>query len=181
MRIIAGNYKGRQLLAPSDNKVRPTTDKVKEAIFSIITPYINDSTVIDLFAGTGNLGLEALSRGAARAYFGDNSKSSISLIKKNIETCKAEDKSIVFFGDYSYFLSKIKEKVDIIFIDPPYGKDLIEDCFSHIQKNELLDEDGIIVTEHGKRESLPNTLSGFYKLKERTYSRITVSIYALKI
>lgn len=181
MRIIAGDYKGRQLASPSDDKVRPTTDKVKEAIFSSIAPYIEDAIVIDLFAGTGNLGLEALSRGAAKVYFGDNSRGSISLIRKNIAACKAEDRAVVLFGDYAHVLSKIKEKADIIFIDPPYEKGLIEGCFARIQENALLAEDGIIVTEHDKRENLPEAMAGFHKIKEKRYSRITISTYALKI
>ncbi len=181
MRIIAGDYKGRHLLAPNDNKVRPTTDKVKEAIFSMLSYRTEDAVVIDLFAGTGNLGLEALSRGAARVYFGDHARSSLALVKQNVALCGAEDKSVILFGNYADVLSRIREKADIIFLDPPYGKDLIEDCFSHIAEGDLLKEDGLIIAEHDRNETLPELLAGFYKIKEKRYSRITVSVYGSNI
>lgn len=181
MRIVAGDYKGRRLFAPNNNKVRPTTDKVKEAIFSMLSYRTEDAVVIDLFAGTGNLGLEALSRGAARVYFGDNARSSLALIKQNVALCGAEEKSIIFSGDYAEVLSRIKEKVDIVFLDPPYGKELIEDCFARIADATLLQEDGIIIAEHDSAELFPDVLAGFSKRKEKRYGRITVSVYGMNI
>lgn len=181
MRIVAGDYKGRHLLAPNDNKVRPTTDKVKEAIFSMLSYRTEDAVVIDLFAGTGNLGLEALSRGAARVYFADHARSSLTLVKQNVARCGAEDKAVILFGDYADVLSRIREKVDIIFLDPPYGKDLIEDCFSRIAAGDLLREDGVIIAEHDRDETLPDLLAGFCKIKEKRYSRIAVSVYGRNI
>lgn len=177
MRIIAGEYKGRKLETPSDDRVRPTTDKVKEALFSIINPYIIDAVCVDLFAGTGNLGLEALSRGAAKCYFCDNSKASLSLINKNIEKCKAQDYSIVLPGDYTSNLSRIPEQADIIFLDPPYDNGLYDNCFMLIEENNLLNEDGIIIAEHSVSLDLPETIYGFNKIKERKYGSIILSIY----
>ena len=104
MRIIAGDYKGRRLNAPADYKIRPTADKVKEALFSIIGDDIDEAVVCDLFSGTGNLGLEALSRGADKCYFVDNSAESIRLIKENIEMCRAEEYSVVIHGDFEQWL-----------------------------------------------------------------------------
>lgn len=177
MRIITGEYKGRRLESPKDNSIRPTTDKVKEAIFSIIAFDVPGAVCVDLFAGTGNLGLEALSRGAARCYFGDKSRESLALVRKNIAICRAQDKSIVMAGEYQRVLSSIREKADIFFLDPPYRDGLMQDCISLITENELLAEDGIIIAEHGKDEKLPDEIAGLSKIKERKYGAIIISIY----
>lgn len=177
MRIIAGDYKGRKLYGPKDQEIRPTTDKVKEAVFSILTNEIYESIVLDLFAGTGNLGLEALSRGAKRCYFGDHSRESLSLIKENIHHCRAEDKSTVLAGDFKKALSRVPEQCDLIFLDPPYGDGLLPQCLAQIRELDLLAEGGMIICEHKKEEKMEEELSGFTKVKERRYGRVVVSIY----
>jgi len=177
MRIIAGECKGRVLNTPKNNQIRPTTDKVKEALFSMITAFLQDSIVIDLFAGSGNLGLEAISRGAKRCYFGDYSKESLTLLKRNIALCRAESKSVVIAGDYMKVLTAILEKADIIFLDPPYQKNLLLSCLHAISEKELLNEEGIIVAEHGKTECLPEHIGPFSKIKEKKYGTIIVSLY----
>lgn len=177
MRIIAGEYKGRRLESPADYSVRPTTDKVKEALFSILTDKIWGSSVLDLFSGTGNLGIEALSRGAARCIFGDNSRESIRLIKSNIAHCKAQEGARVIPGDFKKVLLNLDEKFDVILLDPPYGKGYLEPCFELIAQQGLLAEDGIIVAEHRKEEELPDDFYGFRKIKERKYGVIKLSIY----
>jgi len=181
LRIIAGDCKGRRLFAPKDNRIRPTTDKVKESIFSMAAPYLEDAVVIDLFSGTGNLGLEALSRGALRCYFGDKSRESMELTRQNISHCRQEERSITIPGDYEYVLRKIPEKADLIFLDPPYKKGLIHDCFQLISELSLLSEDGIIVAEHGVKDFLEDQISGFAKIKEKTYGTISVSIYGINL
>lgn len=178
MRIVSGEYKGRRLFMPQDYAIRPTTEKVKEAIFSMIQFDIQDAVCMDVFAGIGNLGLEALSRGASRCYFCDNSRGSLALVKQNIELCKAEDKSVVIPGDYTKTIINLPEKADIIFLDPPYRKGLMLDCFAKIREADRLAEDGIIVAEHGDREILPETIEGYEKVKEKKYGSIVVSIYA---
>ncbi|MDD3169680.1 MAG: RsmD family RNA methyltransferase, partial [Eubacteriales bacterium] len=95
MRIIAGDFKGKRLFTPKDSKIRPTTDKVKESIFNMIAPYLEDAVAIDLFSGTGNLGLEAISRGAKRCYFGDKSRESMELTRQNIAHCRQEDRAVI--------------------------------------------------------------------------------------
>ena len=117
MRIIAGELKGRRLKTPYDDRVRPTTDKVKEAVFSMISPYLYDSVAVDLFAGTGNLGLEAISRGARRVYFADKDRRSIALVRENTAYCRVEDRSVILWSDYRDALLKIEDPVDIIFLD----------------------------------------------------------------
>jgi len=186
MRIITGDYKGRRLYTPQGNNIiRPTTDKVKEAIFSIIQEYIDEAMFIDMFAGTGNLGLEALSRGADHCYFCDSNRESINLIKKNIEYCRAEAKSTVLAGDYSKNIVKIgedqsrgkHEKADVILLDPPYKKGLMIDCIERICDEGILAEDGIIVAEHGSDEELPEKIRSFEIIKERKYASIVITLY----
>ena len=127
MRIITGDFKGRRLEMPENYNIRPTTEKVQEAVFSIIAGNLEDAVCVDLFAGTGNLGLEALSRGAKKCYFGDNSRESLALIKRNIAMCRAEDRSRVMPGDFEKVLARLgekDEKIDIFFLDPPYREGL---------------------------------------------------------
>ena len=180
MRIITGEYRGRSLESPAGYDVRPTSDKVKEAVFNIIMNEVWDATCVDLFAGTGNLGLEALSRGAKKCYFGDNSRESINLIKNNVKMCRAEDKSVIIAGDYSKILGRINEKVDIFFLDPPYKDGLYENCLEIIDSLDLLSEEGIIVAEHGVRDYVPETVGSLEIIKERKYGKIMVTIYAKK-
>lgn len=177
MRIIAGKFKGRRLESPPDYSVRPTTDKVKEALFSILADRLWDSRVLDLFSGSGNLGIEALSRGARECVFCDNSAGSIKLIKSNIAHCKAQEGAVTVPGDFRKTLANLDGKFDIILLDPPYGKDFLEPAFSLIGEYGLLAEDGVIVAEHRREEELPVEFCGFEKIKERKYGIIKLSIY----
>ncbi len=180
MRIITGDFKGRRLEMPVGNDIRPTTEKVKEALFSMIAGNLCDAVCADLFSGTGNLGLEALSRGAEKCYFSDNSRISLELTKRNIAMCRAEERSSVIAGDYERALSQIAakgEKIDVFFLDPPYKKGLYERCFELIKDLDLLAEEGIIVAEHGAKDAFPDEISGFEKLRDRTYGSIGITIY----
>lgn len=177
MRIIAGEFKGRRLEAPDDNQIRPTTDKVKEAMFSIISPWLYDGVCADLFSGTGNLWLEAISRGAAKCYFADNSRKSIGIIRRNIEYCRAGSRAVLLAGDYLRALDKIEEKVDVFLLDPPYESGYYQSCFDKIAQMGLLAEDGVIVAEHRSDLALPEELAGFVKIKERKYGNIILSVY----
>lgn len=177
MRIIAGDYKGRRLETPKDNSVRPTSDKVKEALFSILTNEIWGSRFLDLFAGTGNVGLEALSRGAKMCVFADQSRDSLKMIKNNIEHCGATEHAKVVSGDYRKVLMSQREPFDIIFLDPPYDKGMLDGCFQLIAENGLLNEDGVLIAEHRREEDLPYEFHGFHKVKERRYGVVMLSIY----
>ena len=177
MRIITGEYKGRKLESPLGNDIRPTSDKVKESIFNLLMNGMWQSVCVDLFAGTGNLGLEALSRGAKCCYFCDNSRESIKLIKTNIQKCGAEEKSRVVIGDYMKCLGRLKEPVDIFFLDPPYRDGLYEKCLGQIDEMDLLSEDGIIMAEHDKYVELPDRIGNLEKFKQKNYGKIFVSLY----
>jgi 16S rRNA (guanine966-N2)-methyltransferase len=177
MRIIAGAYKGRKLAPPADLSVRPTPDRVKEALFSILGNDVNDAVVLDLFAGSGNLGLEALSRGALKCYFGDSSRDSIRLIHSNVAHCKADAVSHIIQGDYRSVLTQLREKLDIVFLDPPYKENLWENVLSILHEKELMNNDGLIVLEHPREIEFPQEVFSFRKIKEARYGTVVLSIY----
>lgn len=178
MRIISGKLKGRRLAAPADGRIRPTTDKVKEAIFSMIAGWLDETSVcIDLFCGTGNLGLEAISRGAKTVYFCDNHRESLSLAKSNVHHCGVEDQAVLMLGDYDASLKRIDQKADVIFLDPPYRETLVPRCMKSIAECQVLAPEGIIVAEHSKDDPLSDEICGFEIIKERKYGTILVTIY----
>ncbi len=178
MRVITGFLRGRKLNSPMNDNIRPTTDKVKEAIFSILAGDYVDETVVDLFAGTGNLGIEALSRGAKHVYFSDNSRESLKVLKENIHKCEIEEDVTIIAGDYKIVLKKIDTKVQIFFLDPPYNKGLIISAIEEISNLNLLKKEGVIVAEHGKDEELPEQIGNYVKIKNKKYGKIIISIYA---
>jgi len=177
MRIIAGKFKGRKLYSPKDESIRPTADRVKEAIFSMLDEYLNGAVVLDLFSGSGSLGLEAISRGAKICYFCDSSAESIRLTKSNIDKCNAGSQSVLIAGDFIKALLKMPEKADIILLDPPYEKGFLDICLKKIYENGVLSEDGIIVAEHGAAEVLPDSLLTFNRIKKKKYGSALVSLY----
>jgi len=157
MRIIAGTAKGKRLITLAGIATRPTLDRVKEALFNIIQFDISEAHVLDLFAGSGALGLECLSRGAKYVVFCDNSHEAAKVIKENIENTKFEENSEVLNKDYMLALKKLHKesyKFDIIFLDPPYGSDFDTKALEEIMKLELLSDDGMIIieTDNKKKE-----------------------------
>lgn len=180
MRIIAGRARGRKLIPPETMETRPTLDRVKEAMFSIIQGYIMDSEVLDVFAGTGSLGLEAASRGAKEVYLVDKSSVTFPLLKQNIENLKFQDFCIPLNLD-SYdalkMLAKKGKVFNIIFIDPPYCKEMIPKAIEIIKENNMLDINGIIVT---KIDSIEEIYEGYKDIKiskSKKYGNTTVCIY----
>jgi len=145
MRVITGTARGRRLNTPENYDVRPTGDKVKEAVFNIIQFDIEGRRVLDLFAGTGQLGIEALSRGAASAVFVDSSRTSIEIVKKNLKLCNLEAE--VYTDDSVLFLRRINRKFDVIFIDPPYDSPVYDSVISLIENDNLLNDGGVCVCE----------------------------------
>ena len=180
MRVISGKARGLKLNAPKDDRVRPTTDRVKESLFNIINSYVLDSRVLDLFAGTGSLGIECLSRGAEKCVFSDLSRDSIKIINSNIEKARVKSESTVINGDYKDTISSMggkNEVFDIIFMDPPYYEGLFIDCIERIEKANILDGDGIIVVEHDKKDVLPETVGKIERFKEKKYGITLLSFY----
>lgn len=176
MRIISGIARGTKLYTLDDKRTRPTLDRVKEPLFSIIQTYLKNSVVLDLFSGSGALALEALSRGASRAVLCDKSHGAINIIKKNIEKTHMDGKTKVYCLDYKKCIATLKEKFDIIFLDPPYELNLAVKSVELILQNDILSEEGIIVieTDDAIRE-LKNIEKLNYNIAiidQRTYGRV---------
>lgn len=151
MRVISGSFKGRRLTAPKGLTIRPTPDKVKGAIFNILGDRIIESSFLDLFAGTGAIGIEALSRGAKEVIFVDNSIKAINTIKKNLNNCQSSIVNCqlsIFRADAVEFIKKTDHQFDIVFIDPPYKSDLGEKALIEISLCNILKKDGEIIWEH---------------------------------
>ena len=147
MRVISGIARGTKIKSIDSMSTRPTLDRVKEALFNILQNYIKNAIVLDLFAGSGALGIEALSRGAKRAYFCDINKEAIKIIKENLEKTRLIEKSVIYNEDYIIAIKKIKEPLSIVFLDPPYKLDLAVKSIKELQKNKLLTNNSIIIIE----------------------------------
>lgn len=176
MRIISGCRRGHKLHEFAGSDVRPTTDRVKEAIFNLIQFNVPDAVVLDMFAGSGALSFEALSRGAQRAVLIDSDKNSVAIIKKNIRELKFEDLCEVRTQSCLDFAKTCKDKFDIIFLDPPYNKGFIEPVLTSIYENDLLSGEGIIVLESDDTD-FKSEFSGFQILKQKRYGRTYVTVY----
>lgn len=175
MRIISGKYRAKKIKGFDIDGTRPTMDRVKESIFSMIQNYIKDSNILDLFAGSGSLGIEALSNGAKEAYFIDNNIKLINIIKENV--IGIEENVHILKSDYNNALELFKNskiKFDIIFLDPPYKMNLINNCLDKIVDYELLNSGGIIVCEY-ETENVES--SRLKLLKEKKYGSKQVKIY----
>ena len=179
MRVVSGICKGRPLKAVPGASTRPTTDKVKESIFNIIGPYFEGGNVLDLFAGSGGLGIEALSRGMDEAIFVDREYKAISTVRANLEVCDFTKQAEVYKNEAERALKALikREKAfDLILLDPPYKKQKLVDILMTIDENQLLRHDGIIVCEHGHDVDLPDVVSSLSRWKHETYGTIQVSI-----
>lgn len=157
MRVIAGSARRLLLEAPKGTNTRPTTDKTKETLFNCLMPYLGDAYFLDLFAGSGSIGIEALSRGAKECIFVEKSKDAIKCIEKNLTTTHFNDKSQVLKGDVLGILSSLESKgpFDIIFLDPPFNTGLEESVLSIISRSRIANDDTIIVVECSNDTSLP--------------------------
>lgn len=178
MRVISGFLKGRNILGYTLDGTRPTMDRVKESIFGIIQNYVPNSICLDLFAGSGSLGIEAISNGAKKCYFVDKSKNAVDVINKNVNSFNIKDKSIIIKNDYMNALTTFKKdniKFDIIFIDPPYKMHIINDILKIIINNQLLNKDGVVVCEVDN-EYLEN-IDGLILIKSKKYGSTFVDIY----
>ena len=177
MRVIAGTARGIVLKTPEGQKTRPTIDRVKEAMFSIIHFDLPGARVLDLFGGTGQLGIEALSRGAASATFVDQAEPACRLIKENLRRTKFENQGKVVRGDYMEYLSRCRENYDIILLDPPYAEVFLENALKRIGEIDILQSGGIIVAERPLGKDLPWELPGFTRSKDYKYGQVLLTLY----
>ena len=177
MRVIAGKAKGIQLKTPDGMKTRPTADRVKEALFSILNFDLPGASVLDLFAGTGQLGIEALSRGASKAVFVDQWDAACRLVKENLAKAKLSDQARVVCADYQQYLLSCKEKYDIILLDPPYSEVFLENSLKIITEIDILQSGGIIATEYPFGKTLPEEYCVNFRVKEYKYGKTVLSIF----
>lgn len=172
MRVISGKIRGKKLYALEGDSTRPTTDRVKENIFNMIMPYIHGAKVLDLFAGSGALGIEALSRGAESCDFIENNRDALGIVKKNLD--ETPFNGFVHFTDFDAFLANADKVYDIIFLDPPYKAGYYSKALEVIKKRNLLSENGVIVIERDSADR--EEIIGFEVLKDRRYGHTSVLV-----
>lgn len=175
MRVITGTARGRRLITPNGLDTRPTSDKVKEGLFSAIQFDIEGRRILDLFAGSGQMGIEAISRGAENATFVDSSKAAIYTIEENLRSCGFKDKAKVYNTDYKSFLASNKNTFDIVFLDPPYKAGILEDAIKGVIP--YLSDYAIIIAEHPTDLALDDEICGFTATKKYKYSKIAATVY----
>lgn len=175
MRVITGSARGRRLVAPAGMAVRPTSDKVKEAVFSVIQFDLAGSAVLDLFAGSGQLGIEALSRGANSCVFVDSSRISVETAKENIAAAGFRNEATVMNSDAEQYLRMCRQTFDIAFVDPPYKKGIIEKVMPLLCGH--MSDRGIVMCEHEKGLELPESFGSLVKRKTYRYSKTEVTLY----
>ncbi|MDQ6419304.1 16S rRNA (guanine(966)-N(2))-methyltransferase RsmD [Paenibacillus sp. LHD-117] len=180
MRVISGAAKGRPLKAVPGNNTRPTTDKVKEAIFSMIGPYFDGGAALDLFAGTGGLGIEAWSRGVERVVFVDREKISIDIIRHNVAAAGAERAAEIYRNDAERalkVLAKRSLKFDLVFLDPPYRMTTMDQLMTEMAEKDMLEPDAVVVVEHDAEVDYPEELVSFRQIRQAKYGDTAVTIY----
>ena len=174
MRVVSGSAKGRKLKTPHGKDVRPTADSVKEAVFNIIREDVTGRRVLDLFAGSGQMGIEALSRGAREAVFVDISSASLKLVKDNLNLCGFSGETVK--EDAVNYIQHAKP-FDLIFIDPPYDSEYYEKVLEKIKLFDILTDGGIIIVETRRSRILPDMEYPFKKNKEYIYGSVKISVY----
>ena len=177
MRVITGIARGRKLKELPGMETRPTTDKVKESVFNIVQFDIEGRQVLDLFGGTGQMGIEALSRGAAHCTFVDLRKEAAGVIRENLAHTRLADQARVIQGDYLAFLTGCREKFDLIFLDPPYGTGMLEKALETIAKIDIVTEHGIIVCESAAEAALPELPAPYQMGRDYRYGKIKITLY----
>lgn len=177
MRVITGKARGIQLKTPEGMQTRPTSDRVKEALFSIIQFDIPGAKVLDLFGGTGQLGIEALSRGAKSAVFVDAGEKACALIRENLKRTKLDADGRVIRSDYMDYLKRTKEKYDIIFLDPPYAEAFLENALNIITEIDILQSNGIIIAERPLGKELVLNFEGYQRSRDYKYGNTLLTVY----
>ncbi len=175
MRVITGSARGRRLVTLEGESVRPTADRVKEAMFSAIQFEIEGRSVLDLFAGSGQLAVEALSRGAAKAVLVDAAKASLAVAEKNLTSTGLRDRARLVNSDFAAYLSSCRERFDLVFLDPPYHTGLLQRALPAVEK--LMNPGGTILCEHPLDETLPDAVGAFTKYRSHKYGKIMVTLY----
>jgi 16S rRNA (guanine966-N2)-methyltransferase len=180
LRIISGIHKGKRLQPFTGKRIRPTSDRLRESIFNILSDRVQFAVVLDIFAGTGALGIEALSRGAVSATFIEKDRAALSILRKNIQSCRLEDKANIIQWDVLKNLNCIRwatPRFNLVFIDPPYQKDMLRLTLQHVHNSQALKNKACLVVEHGMYEKIPETIEAFQLKDERKYGKTLVSFF----
>ena len=186
MRIISGSARGRRLLTPKDSQIRPTSDRVKESLFSILTVLLGNFSgrrVLDIFAGTGNLGIEALSRGASEAVFIDENREAAALVKKNLDLAGFADRGTVLHKEALAalnMLGKTGGPFGLVFLDPPYREGLSGKVLDVLAGSKLIDGSSVIIAETAAREELPSEFCRLQEFDKRVYGDTAIVFFMLK-
>ena len=178
MRIISGVSKGRRLATPKGQAIRPTSDRVKESIFNILGGEVEGKAVLDLFAGTGNLGIEALSRGAKKALFVEKGRQALNLIQRNLSQFGMNGQSEILPKDVMRAIGILKQRCeifDLILIDPPYEKGMIQKTLMKLNSDKIHHEDSILIIQHNRRESIPTMFEGWTLIRQRRIGDTLIS------
>lgn len=181
MKVISGTLKGRNIIGYNIDGTRPTMDRVKESLFAMIQSYIKDSVFLDLFAGSGQIGIEAISNGASTCYFIDNSKEVIKILNQNISNLNIKKNSKVILSDWKKSLNEFADqgiKFDIIFVDPPYDYNVYEKILEKVSTLNLLNENGLIILEHSNLK-FKDTYNNLTLYKEKKYGNKSINIYKI--
>ena len=178
MRVITGSSRGRRLVTPNGDAVRPTTDNVKESEFSIMQCELEGRQFLDAVAGSGQRGMEALSRGAAGAVFLDNSKASLAIVRQNLALTKLQERAKVIQTDTLSYLASCRERFDIAYLDPPYQQGLLQKAL--VLLPQVMQKSGVILCEHPADEVLPETVENFAAKKHYKYGKIMITVYSDK-
>jgi len=180
MRILTGRAKGRKLTAVKTGGIRPTRDSVKESIFGMIQGHVEGSTVLDLFAGTGSLGLEALSQGAKKAIFVEKNKTCLRALMKNRDLCGFQDRAEIVSLDVEAAMEALMgrgEKVDLVFLDPPYERGYVDKTLRFINAHDMVKNGGVVVVEHGSAEHPSPQWKGLSLRKRKRHGDTVISIF----
>ncbi len=178
MRVTGGIGRGRRLKVPSGSRVRPTSDKVKQALFNILGDRVTDAAFLDLYAGAGGIGIEALSRGAGRVVFVDSSRSSLAVIKQNIGRTGLGGRAQVVPAKAEAFVRKSSESYDIVFLDPPYAEEL-QPLLELVAGSGIVKPDGVVVAEHFKKQPSPERAGPLTLYREARYGDTVLAFYKL--
>jgi 16S rRNA (guanine966-N2)-methyltransferase len=180
VRIISGQHKGRRLTAGRKAKVRPTSDRVKESVFNVLREEVAGKRILDLFAGAGSFGIEALSRGAESVTFVDASFQSIKILRKNLKSLDLEEKATILRTDGLKALKKMQQSFHLVFADPPYLKGFVRKIIDSIAQSDVLEKSGILVVEHHKKETFPSTEDKLPVLKQKKFGDTVISFFLKK-
>ena len=176
MRVTTGLARGRKLVAPQGLDTRPSSDMTKQAVFNIVQNYVEGSTFLDLFAGSGQMGIEALSRGASRAVFVDHRQDAAALVRENLRRTHFEDRGEVVCADFTQYLARCRRKFRLIFLDPPYAEKSLETAIQRLSEIDILSDGGIIITERPLGKPLAEEFPGLTRSKDYHYGKTTITL-----